>query len=67
MSSGATNRQKQREAETRRRAEEQLAPRRLGHLPPAQAAEARRLMDQVLLGAIDDPDAAPDEDEEDAA
>lgn len=67
MSSGATNRQRHREAEATRRREEQLAPRRLEHLPPAQAAEARRIMDQVLLGAIGDPDEGPDEDEEDAA
>lgn len=62
--SGASNRQKQRAAEESRRTEESLAARRLAHLAPEQAAEARRIMDQVLLGAIGDPDAAPDEDEE---
>lgn len=67
MSSGASNRQKQREAAAARRVEEEQAPRRLAHLPPAQAEEARRIMDAVLLGAIEDPDLTPDEDEEDAA
>lgn len=62
--SGATNRAKQRAAEEGRRAEEAHAPRRLEHLPPAQQEEARRLMDAVLLGAIADPDAPADEDEE---
>lgn len=62
--SGATNRQRHREAETARRQEEAHAPRRLEHLLPAQAEEARRMMDAVLLGAIADPDAPADEDEE---
>lgn len=62
--SGASNRQKQREAAASRRAEETQAPRRLAHLPPEQAAEARRLMDAVLLGAIGDPDAPAPADEE---
>lgn len=63
MSSGASNRQKHREAEAARRAEEQHAPRRIGHLPSERAAEARRIMDAVLLGAIGDPDAAAPEDD----
>lgn len=62
--SGASNRQKARAADEARRAEEAHTPRRLAHLPPEQAEEARRLMDAVLLGALADPDEGPDEDEE---
>jgi len=61
--SGASNRQKHREAEATRRAEELHAPRRLDALPPEKQELARQLMTQVLLGKIRDPDVAADEPE----
>ena len=54
--SGASNRQRQREAESNRRAEEERAPRRLAYLTPEQQEQARALMNQLLSGAIYDPD-----------
>lgn len=60
-SSGATNRQKAREAEAGRRAEQIYAPRRLANLPPDQADQARHLMDLILAGHLRDPDAAAEE------
>ena len=62
-SSGATNRQRHREAEQGRRLEEDHAPRRLANLPPEQQEMARRLMDRVLLGELRDPDALAPESE----
>ena len=51
------------EAEQDRRLEEDHAPRRLANLPPEQREMARRLMDQVLLGELRDPDALAPESE----
>jgi hypothetical protein len=53
--SGATNRQRQREAQAARTSEERLAPRRLANLPPEQQAELRGILDAILAGRLRDP------------
>lgn len=63
-SSGATNRQKAREAEAGRRAEQTHAPRRLANLSDEEATVTRILMNELLAGVLVDPDAVPVESEE---
>lgn len=55
--SGATNRQRHREAERGRRVEEDQAPRSLANLSPEDAAWARAQIDRLLWGVTVDPDA----------
>ena len=64
MSSGATNRQKAREADRGRRAEQIHAPRRLANLSAEEAAVARVLMNEILAGVLRDPEAPEDDGDE---